>query len=348
MNWWPFRTEHRADYTEAAIAAILRNAGSPQADADPNATAAAQSAAGLVSRSLAVAVVTPDTAANALTPVVLADVGLYMILAGESAYEIQVDETGVNLRRFSDWQVYDYGGRWYYRANITGPSRTETVVLPEDAVFHPRMNTSPAAPHRGRSPIKMAGFTANLLAYTERSLGDEMSAPVGRVLPAPLESLKPGDITSLKGDLANLKGKTALVDSMSKSWGEGRSGAPAGDWVSRRIGGEPPQISVELRQSAHEAVLSSVGMSAALFSTSANANAAREAYRQFLFSVLAPIGDMVLAEVRVKMYPSAQFDYRKLMASDLQGRARSFKSLVDGGMSVEDAARVSGVLMDED
>ena len=40
--------------------------------------------------------------------------------------------------------------------------------------------------------------------------------------------------------------------------------------------------------------------------------------------------------------------FTQLHAADIQGRARSFKSLADGGMSLQDAAAASGILMDDD
>ena len=40
-----------------------------------------------------------------------------------------------------------------------------------------------------------------------------------------------------------------------------------------------------------------------------------------------------------------RLDWEELRAGDVAGCARAFQSLVQGGMAIEDAARVSGVLM---
>ena len=43
---------------------------------------------------------------------------------------------------------------------------------------------------------------------------------------------------------------------------------------------------------------------------------------------------------------SLSFD--SLMASDIMGRARAFQSMVGGGMEIERAASLSGLMMTED
>ena len=180
-------------------------------------------------------------------------------------------------------------------------------------------------------------------ASVERALGDEVSAPAGHVLPFPAEGLKPDDLEELKSDLRNLRGGTAFVPSMSQAWGEGKGGAPA-DWRANRLGADFPREMVELRQAAHDSVLSAAGVPAALFSARSDATGAREALRQFLHSTLQPLAALIAVEARAKLDPAVSFDFSRLMAADIQGKARSAKALVDAGFSLEQAAAMAGFI----
>ena len=85
-----------------------------------------------------------------------------------------------------------------------------------------------------------------------------------------------------------------------------------------------------------------------MFGVGSSSTAAREAFRQYVFSTLMPLSKTVIAEAQEKLHPLTELSFKNLSASDLQGRARSFKSLVDGGMSLQDAAANSGILLGED
>ena len=62
-----------------------------------------------------------------------------------------------------------------------------------------------------------------------------------------------------------------------------------------------------------------------------------------------PLGKLVQAELRNKLdAPDLALGWSELRASDFQARARSFKSMVDGGMDVTKAAALSGLLLDEE
>ena len=45
---------------------------------------------------------------------------------------------------------------------------------------------------------------------------------------------------------------------------------------------------------------------------------------------------------------SSTFSFEALFASDITGRARAFGSLVQGGMDVEDAANLTGLISEEE
>ena len=67
-----------------------------------------------------------------------------------------------------------------------------------------------------------------------------------------------------------------------------------------------------------------------------------------LHSTLTPVGRIALAELRAKLdAPALAFDWSGLYTRRIwSGRARSFKSLVAGGLPVSEAAGLSGLLVD--
>ena len=71
----------------------------------------------------------------------------------------------------------------------------------------------------------------------------------------------------------------------------------------------------------------------------------REAYRRFLHATVAPLGELVQDELRDKLdAPALSLNFDRLFAADLSGRARAFQSLVSGGMDVERAATLGGLM----
>ena len=73
----------------------------------------------------------------------------------------------------------------------------------------------------------------------------------------------------------------------------------------------------------------------------------REAYREFLFSNIAPLGRMVAEELTAKLDTPVILDWEELRAGDIASHARAFGTLVTGGMEMERAAALSGLLAAE-
>ena len=64
--------------------------------------------------------------------------------------------------------------------------------------------------------------------------------------------------------------------------------------------------------------------------------------------MIAPLGRLVEAEFRVKLdSPGLTVGWDDLRASDLAGRSRSFKQLVEAGLKVSEAARLSGLSIED-
>lgn len=154
-------------------------------------------------------------------------------------------------------------------------------------------------------------------------------------------------LTALRGDLRNSRGRTHLVESMGAGWAaDTQQNRPAGDWMRRRWGPEPPESLVTLMESASREVLSACGLSSALFESRAGA-ASREAWRQALFGVIAPLGRIVQSELQDKLDPGIVLSWDELRASDLSGRARAFQCMVGGGMDSAQAASLAGLMEPE-
>ena len=100
-------------------------------------------------------------------------------------------------------------------------------------------------------------------------------------------------------------------------------------------------------QSPH--AMAAIGISPALFDTRADGTARRESYRQLLHTCVQPWVLRFEAEARTKlMAPGLHINLDALFAADLAGRARSFGALVKGGMAIERAAALSGLMLPDD
>ena len=353
MSWLTrllHRRDERRSYTEAFLSAAMARAEGTQLT-DYRELAATQLVAGLVGRALSTASVEADAPiASALSPSVLYDIGAGLIIEGEAVHLIGVDESGVRLTPAANWEIHGSGtdpDGWVYRLEVSVPDGSIARTLPGASVLHVRWHCDAMRPWQGRSPIAVAAETTRLAGALERTLADEAGAPVGRVLPAPLDSLADDDLADLRSDLGSLRGRVALVPSMRGSWGEGQAGAPL-DWKPQRIGPEPPDVLRALRADARVDVLAAVGVPAALFAADTTASGRRESFRQLLHSTIQPIGELVSQEASRAMSSPVRLTHSRLEAGDLQGRARAFSSLVQGGMSLQDAAAASGVLVADD
>lgn len=72
-----------------------------------------------------------------------------------------------------------------------------------------------------------------------------------------------------------------------------------------------------------------------------------ESWRRYLHGTVATLGKLIALEAERIGLPIA-LDWDKLLASDIQGRARAFRSLVGGGMDIAEAAAASGLLAMEE
>ena len=345
---WPWskpETRAAAPYSDAIVSAILARATGGTASAST--TGAVEAAASLAARAFASAKLTPDV--PAVSPLVLSTIGREIIRRGECLFLIDVDGAGLRLTPAVDWDVA--GGpapeTWAYHVRLAGPSHDVERIAPAAGVVHVRAYVEPSAPWRGVSPLDAAASTARLLAETETTLADESSGARGYLLPVPQDG-EDDSLSGLKADIANLKGRTALVETTAAGWGEGRGAAPSQDWKPQRIGSNPPDSLRQLRQDAEAAVLGATGTPVELIAARSDGAAVREAWRRYAHAFLTPIGEIVAAEMADKLdVAGLSLDFSSLFASDITGRARAFASMVNGGMGIERAAGLSGLLTGE-
>ena len=345
---WPFRRrEARAAAAPAAsytdVLAALLVARAEGTEIDPGATAALETAAGLVARAFSVATVSPEGARTAaLNAPTLACIGRELIRRGEAVFVLGVDGGRVQALPASHWEVR--GGRtpdtWWYRLDMPAPDDTGTITAPGDGVLHFRFASDPRRPWEGIAPLSWASGTGRLSGALEQALAGEAGGPFGHVIPTPDVAT---DRTELKADLEKLRGGIKLVETTSSGWGESRAAAPGGDWKQQRIGADPPASVVSLRSEAAMAVLAACGVPPPLVSPG-DGTAAREAWRRFLHGTIHPLGAIVAEEASRKLGIDVGLSFDRLFASDLSGRARAFQSMVNGGMPAEKAAALAGLM----
>ena len=346
--WRAFRGETETrNYTDLSVHAMVARARG--VSGDPRATAGAQTAAGILARALAAATVTPDTAATrALTPRVRFNMGRSLILEGESVWALEVAGGAVTLRRAASWDIAGSPRRWVYGVDIAGPSGSERRTVPADGVVHCRLNEDGAQPWRGRSPFAEASASSRMAGAMEGLLANEAEAGSGQLIPAPIAGMEPKDLAALREDLRTANGKPMLVPAWEDSYqSDVKSGNAASEWKQRRIGFQPDQWSVSLREDLGDSLLSAAGIPVDLHAGGATTTARRESWRQFLHGTVQPVAEILADEFRAKLDPGITLSFDRLFASDISGRARAFQSLVGGGMDAGKAAALSGLIVEE-
>jgi len=339
---WPFKRTEKRSYSDAIVQALTASAEA-STGVQATATAALESCAGFVGRAFASAEVSASPmVAPALTPACLAHIGRELLRRGEALFLIRVDDGRLALWPATDWSVFGSPNptTWTYQVTVSGASTTDTWHdVSADGVVHVMYSFSPWEPWRGVGPLQVARLAGRLSAQLAAALGDEASSPRGAFIGVPL----PGDdpvFDTLKPKMRKAKGETLLVEAGDL---EAANGATA-SWKQMRFGADTPAAVVELMKLATMEVYASCGLNPALF-TSEGESGAREAYRQALHSVVAPLGRLVAAELSRKLDDAITLDWQELRAGDIAGRARAFQSMVGGGMDVATAAAQAGLMV---
>ena len=140
----------------------------------------------------------------------------------------------------------------------------------------------------------------------------------------------------LRRDIKTLAGEIAVVESQTARMivPDGRHVPASSDWTARRIGANPPEPLVNLHSQACMEILAACGIPPSLIDPTA-ASTMRESWRVFLFSTVSLLGEIVAEELSYKFGEPITLTWAELRASDVQGRARAFASMVESGATLE-------------
>ena len=342
MNWRFWRSENRStDFTQDAIERALTLARGQNPDAGQH--AAAQFAASLLGRALATADVGgAPSAAGAVGPELLDSIGRSLILRGESIYDIRIERGRLRLAPaiYHDCQGGPDPASWVYTLSLAAPDGEILIRRRPQAIVHCRYATDPARPWRGQGPLAAANMSADLAASVESQLAAEIgNAKLAHILPVPFGDQQ---LTNFRTNLADARGGLVTAPTQASGWGSGQANAPRADFGQKRLGPEPPDSLVNLRDPAAMAILAACGISPGLLSD--DGPASREAYRQLLHSVIEPLADLVAAELSAKLERQVTIRPRQIGAIDIQSRARAFRALSQGdqGLPADRAAALCG------
>ena len=346
MNWNPFKRaplETRADSLTDALVQLLVNNATGASLANVSETGALEIASGLIGRCFQAAKIKTARASiiDAVPSRVLGMIGRGLIRRGEVLFYIKVQGGAINLFPCSSWNVE--GGynpeSWQYNVTLSGPGENVTLRAPAERVLHFKYSVDPERPWKGIAPLGAAVLAGRLNSEANLLLADESSGPRGSILPV----AKDPDVTvdSIVSKLKTLGGGVAMVESMSQ-WGTTKD-LPKTEWETKRIGPTTPDSMNELRRQSDLLVLGACGIPTALFDKS-DGTGLREAYRLLLVGTLVPLGRGVSLELGEKLdAPGLVIDWSEARAADIQGRSRSYQSLVGAGMDATRAARLSGL-----
>ena len=353
---WPWqrleKRESGGDFSDAVVRLLESQAAGTAADA--SSTAAVEAASGALSRAFAAAeVVGEDWVQEAVTPIVLGQIGRDLVRNGDSMHAIRITGGGVvQLIPCSSWHFegsHDPNS-WSVRATAYGPSTSTTWNLPATGVVFVRWGSSPGQPYIGTSPISWASATARLGSAVERSIADEAAGPLAQLLAVPQDGGDDGDddpLKMLRADISAARGKALLVETTASGWGDGKTAAPQQDWKQSRLGPTPTETMAMLRRDAFAHVLAATGTPPALFVDNADGTAQREAIRRWHLGTVLPLARLLEHELTAKLETPVRLKFDNYPL-DLAGRAQAFQKLVAGGVAVTEALATAGLLAAEE
>ena len=300
--------------------------------------------AGVWQRGMATASVSPMNGRTAaLTPSILGYIGRYLLRYGEVLFEVGIGQGRITLMPAQHWTVT--GGldpaSWMYEATFQGPSGSVVRTLSSGRVLHLRYAQSHHAPWLGVGPLNEAGLTQELVGEIETALAQEAATPRGYNIPVP----DPKQASGLTRDLRTSRGGLSLTPSVASdaAWGAGQESKPADDWVSKRFGMMPPQSMVELRSRSELSILAAAGVPVTIMSLS-DGTAKQKDFARFLTLTMVPLGKIIAHQIGDALeVPDLAFDFNDLGAADIAAKGRVFGQLVSNGVSIADAAEVSGL-----
>ena len=326
------KLEKRAEsYTDALIQQLLSRASG---NVTAGHTSVREIVAGLWARAFASATAVGAPGVNdALDAPTLYGMGRSLALTGRWVAEIGVSPQGLYLDMANSYNVTGVGPEWTwdYELSFNRPSGQVSVYLPASRVVDVRLGTG----NDYQSPLQGAATSVQLLDNIESKLAQETNTPVSYVL-----SVGPGKRDAMAADLAGLKGSLGIFET------EDSQDATKRDYMPKRFGASPPEGLIALRKDVEASLLAAAGVPNQI--ANADGTRLREQLRQALFTTYQSVGDLALAELRVKLdAPDLRLDWDRISAADVAARSRAFKGLREAGLSVEDSAKIAGLMLGE-
>ena len=353
MRWpWQWgRAEQRQSqsYTDALTAALF--AGAEGTNGTAATTAALEACSQIYGMCFAAARIegASPMIADAITPACRELIARNLIRRGEDVHLIATGAEGLRLLPAGGWDIR--GGAdpadWYVRVDIAAPSGTYTTTVPHAAILHSRYAIDSQLPWRGVPPLGWARSTGALAGRLEAGLADEAGAPAAQLVPVPQDGGDGGDddpLAELKADIGKARGRALLIETTAAGYGQGPAGAPRRDWEQRRIGADWPDVLRATRKDVFENVAAACGVPGVLLDPRAEGTSQREGLRRFAHLALEPLGEIVGAELRMKLdAPGLRLNFEAIRAGDLAGRARAVGILRKAGWSKKRAAMIAGL-----
>ena len=350
---WPWsnpqpQPRERRSYTDSLLLAQQQYVNAETASTA--ASAAVEAVGGLLARSLTCATVAgPSWALAAISPCWLGQVARELVRFGQHLSVMDLDGSGeLMLTPAAHWHWRGPARperEWRATASLYGPSDTITAEVSREETVFVQWSRLSSRPYVGYAAARLSELAAKAAAEVEKSLGDEASGPIAQIIPIPDQ--KSGDddeFEDVRDAIPKARGDAMLLETTAGGFGD-RGGAPLRDWKSERLGPKPPEALVRLADATFSRLVAASGASVALF-TDADGTAQREALRRWHLYTVLPTVKLLETELRARLEADIRLTVDHYGA-DLAGRAAAFAKLVAGGMELEKAAAVSGVLMDD-
>ena len=334
-TWWESRAaETPTDYTSLRIAESVERVSGEQG---ARGTAAFKSCKNLIGRSASMAALEGEFS-ESLAPH-LSDIARNLADCGESTFELRLGLDGLALLPCKISSVT--GGAeptsWHYSLIRSGPTENLLIERPAAAVLAFRVNAEPGAPYRGVGALEATNTTGALLSGLEEQLRREARLKPARIVTA-------GGNTNQAGQVESRVARGGII-SILQALGTVSTNDPTG-LRAGVLKNETTAALVELYEQLERAVCAAMGVPGGLILSDGDGAAARENFRFFAASTIAPILEVVKTEWQAKVGP-LKFNLDALRASDETARARALGSranalltLVKGGMTLDEALAV--------
>ena len=330
------------DYTDATLSAFF---GAATGQVLAAATAGVQAAAGIVGRALASATIDGD--GGAVDPHLLEGIGTDLVRSGRFLGRLTVGADGrARILRAGAVASVVYGDAdpesWRYSLQMPGPSSARTVRAEAAEVVNVRINSDSYRPWEGIAPLSRAAASGELYAKLSKSLRDEASVAVVRLIPQPQGTGSPIQDNLRAALTGHLPGRVAFPETTAAGGGAGRSSAPLRDWAATRLGYEADTPAGTLYAHLFSECAECCGVPSALVNPSSAGPAAREAWRRLTVGTLEPYARLIEAELSRVLEKGVVLKLRRLGGVDAAGRARALHVLTTAGFDKDEAADLLG------